>query len=136
MSHACPIMGCEATLPDDRLMCCKHWGMAPAGAFQRVYAAWARGNGQRTAEYATACHAAIKAVKQIVCTCPPEERMHSGWLHKETPDGPDLDPPVEMTRCCACWREYRADGQPHDENARIQMWAEWRAANPDADHRC
>ncbi len=45
-----------------------------------------------------------------------------GHLYQDLPDGPYLQPPVQLRRCSACQKEFRVDGVPFDAEARSAAW--------------
>lgn len=40
MTHACPVSGCDRTIPDDHLMCRAHWRRVPRPLAREVNESW------------------------------------------------------------------------------------------------
>lgn len=66
MTHACQIPHCRALIPDDRLMCLKHWRMVPRDLQRDVWRHYRQGQcgDMRPSEaYLGAARAAVQAVQ-------------------------------------------------------------------------
>lgn len=62
MSHRCPITACVKLVPDDRLMCSRHWSAVPAPLQKTIYLLW--NSGKPKPGHAEACTSAIAQVNQ------------------------------------------------------------------------
>lgn len=67
MAHRCPITQCPIrNVPDERLLCGRHWAMVPVPLQRTIYRLWRGGN--PAPGHAEACASAIEQVTAAMAT--------------------------------------------------------------------
>ena len=62
--HTCPVEGCTAQLPHDKLMCWWHWQFVPPPLQKDVYRTW--NGGSTTGDYIRTARQAVECANEAV----------------------------------------------------------------------
>lgn len=65
-THTCPVPGGDRDVPNDMLMCSRHWFTVPKPLRKALYRAWRNGAGMGSAEHVAAMKACIHAADATV----------------------------------------------------------------------